>query len=174
MTATAEPSVTSSTPEAAVALTELIDRFASGPAVLDAALAGMTDAELARRPAPGEWTAREIVHHLADAEANAFVRLRQLLSRAPGYTVQVWDQDAWAAAPALAYDRPLESSLTLFGALRASSLELLQRLTPSDLELAGSHPEIDQPYSVGLWLRLVSDHPYDHADQIRRTRPGAA
>jgi hypothetical protein len=170
-----EPSITSSpAPEAVVALRGLIDRFASGPAVLAAALEGITAAELDHRPAPGEWTARENVHHLADAEANAFVRLRQLLSHAPDYTVQAWDQDAWAAAPALAYDRPLDSSLALFAALRASSLELLRRLIPDDLALAGTHPEIDRPYSVGLWLRLVADHPYDHADQIRRARATAS
>ena len=152
-------------------LHRLLAEYASGADAVAAALAGATDAELDRRPSPGAWTAREIVHHLVDSEANAYVRLRFLLT-SEDYTVQPWEQDDWVATPALGYDRPVGPALATFRALRDSSLELLRRLTPADLERAGTHPEFDEPYSIGLWLQLVAVHPHDHADQIRRARRG--
>ena len=46
----------------------LIERYRSGMADLEDALAGITASELDRPQASGEWTARQIVHHLADGE----------------------------------------------------------------------------------------------------------
>ena len=154
-------------------LATLVDRYAGGVPEVDRAILGITAEELDRRPAPGSWTAREIVHHLADSETNSYLRLRHLLSGID-YTVQPYDQDRWVVAPALAYDRPIDGSLAVLRAVRASSLELLRRLTPADLTLAGRHPEHDEPYSVGLWLQLYADHPHEHADQIDRARRGEA
>src|SRR5256885_1400656 len=48
-------------------------------AVVDA-LSGADDADLDRRPAAGEWTARQVVHHLADSEMTSAIRLRRLLA----------------------------------------------------------------------------------------------
>src|SRR4029079_16733269 len=63
--------------------TELLERYRSGAAAVDDALAGISDAELDRRPpGEGEWTAREIAHHLADSEAMGYIRLRRLLADA--------------------------------------------------------------------------------------------
>jgi hypothetical protein len=47
---------------------QLVERYKLGPDVVERALAGIIDAELDARPGDGEWTAREIVHHLADSE----------------------------------------------------------------------------------------------------------
>ena len=58
----------------------LIDQYCEGPGVVTAALAGATDEELDARPAPNEWSAREVVHHLADSEATSYIRIRKLLA----------------------------------------------------------------------------------------------
>ena len=47
---------------------ELIAQYRAGHAAVVAAVAGLTDAELDARPVEGEWTVREIAHHLADSE----------------------------------------------------------------------------------------------------------
>ena len=150
----------------------LIDQYADGYDELCAALAGHTDDELDRRPAPGAWTAREIVHHLADSETNSYVRLRKLLVEGDGYTVQPYDQDAYAAEPKLGYDRPITSSLAVLAAVRRSSTELLRALAPEAFELAGTHPEETGPYSVDTWLGIYAGHAHDHAEQIRRALRG--
>lgn len=59
---------------------ELIDCCAQGSDDVRAALAGLAADELDRRLAPGEWSPREIVHHLGDSETNSYIRLRRLLA----------------------------------------------------------------------------------------------
>ena len=59
----------------------LIERYRDGHRVVLEALAGATDAELDAAPAaPDEWTARQVVHHLADSEMMSALRLRRLIA----------------------------------------------------------------------------------------------
>ena len=109
----------------------LIDQYAAGPAEVRAALDGITTTELDTRPAAGAWTAREIVHHLADSETNSYVRLRRMLVD-DGTDIQVYDQERWAAEPRLGYDGPIELPLAVLEAVRASSAALLRRLHDAD------------------------------------------
>ena len=60
----------------------LIDQYRAGYAAVVDALAGADDAALDRRPGPGAWSAREIVHHLADSEMTSAIRLRRLIAGA--------------------------------------------------------------------------------------------
>ena len=71
----------------------------------------------------------------------------------------------------LHYDRSIERSLAVLAAVRESSLELLDSLTPDEWERAGRHSD-SGPYSVDEWLSIYAGHSHDHADQIRRARRG--
>ena len=147
----------------------LIDRYRTGTADVETALAGITDVELDRRPADsGSWTAREVAHHLADSESMAYIRLRRLLAE-DDPEIAGYDEPEWARR--LHYDRPIASSLALLGAVRAASLELLERLAEADWTRAGTHSD-SGPYGVETWLGIYAAHPHDHADQIRAARTG--
>lgn len=148
----------------------LLDRFRSGYAAVEAALVDVSPAELDRHPPEGEWSAREIVHHLADSEATAYVRLRKLIAE-DGTVIQGYDEPEFARR--LHYDRPIEPSLAVLRSVREASLQLLESLTPSEWERSGMHSE-SGPYSVDDWLRIYASHSHDHADQIRRARRGQA
>ena len=148
---------------------DLIERYRTGVASIEDALAGITDDELDRTP-PGGWSARMVVHHLADSETNAYVRLRKLLAEGDP-RIQGYDEAGFALV--LHYDRPIERSLDVVRAVRASSEELLDRLADADWSRAGTHSE-SGPYGVEDWLRIYADHAPDHADQIRRARLGQA
>ena len=116
---------------------------------------------------PEGWSARQVIHHVADSEAQSYARLRRLMAE-PEPIIQGYDEAAWACAPALGYtELPIENSLAVFAAVRASSLDIIRRLTPDDLERAGVHTE-SGPYSVRTWLATYSAHPAEHADQLRR------
>src|SRR5262245_39454695 len=52
---------------------KLLDQYKDGYRVVAEALVGAGDEELDGRPAPGKWSAREIVHHLADSEMTAAI-----------------------------------------------------------------------------------------------------
>ena len=144
----------------------LIDRYAQGPDAVLAALEGAGPHDLDARPAAGEWTAREIVHHLADSETISTIRLRRLLAE-DGPLILAYDQDEYARV--LRYDRPWERSYAVFAAVRAANVELLELLTDGEWARAGTHDE-DGAYSMDRWLELYAAHGHDHADQIREAR----
>jgi hypothetical protein len=145
----------------------LIDRYRTGAADVAAAVEGITDDELDRQPAdPGEWTARMVVHHLADSESMAYIRLRRLIAE-DDPLIHGYDEPEWARR--LHYDRPIAPSLAVVEAVRAASADLLDRLTEHEWRRVGTHTE-SGPYSVEAWLRIYAVHPTEHADQIRRAR----
>lgn len=148
---------------------ELIARYRAGAAEIDDALEGAGDAELDARPADGGWTPRMVVHHLADSETNSYLRVRRLLAEDDA-AIQGYDEETYARR--LHYDRPIDASLTVFHAVRASTAELLDRLAPEDWDRRGSHSE-SGAYSMDEWLRIYAAHAFDHADQIRRARASA-
>jgi hypothetical protein len=150
--------------------TELLDRFRTGYDDVVDALAGITSDELDRRPPGSDWTAREVVHHLADSEATAYVRLRRIIAE-DNATIVGYDEEEFARR--LHYDRPFEPSLAVLRAVRAASLQLLESLTEEEWQRSGTHTE-SGAYSVVDWLRIYAGHSHDHADQIRRARRGEA
>ncbi len=131
---------------------------------------GASDAELDARPAPGEWTAREVVHHLADSETMAHSRLRRVLAD-DDPVIHAYDENQFAAR--LHYDRPLGRSLETVRVVREASLELLELLDDDEWARTGTHTE-SGAYGVEAWLRIYAEHPFDHADQIRKARASAA
>lgn len=147
----------------------LIQEYKDGYQAVAEALAGVTDAELDARPAQGKWSAREIVHHLADSEMTAAVRLRTLLATLQPQIV-AYDQDEFARR--LYYDRPIEQSLDVLRAVRVSTAELLDRLTETEWLREGVHSESGR-YSVERWLELYAAHAVAHAQQIRIARNAA-
>ena len=146
----------------------LIDRYRTGIDEVQRAIAGSPPVELDRRPAVGEWSAREVVHHLADSETMSTIRLRRLLAEDQPI-IQAYDEAEFARR--LHYDRPVDESLAVFAAVRRSNLQLLDALTDDEWQRTGTHSE-EGPYSVEAWLRIYAAHGHDHADQIRRARAG--
>jgi hypothetical protein len=148
----------------------LIDQYEDGFRAVSAALEAITDAELEAREAPGEWSPREIVHHLADSEMTSAIRLRLLIAQdAP--TLLGYDQEAFVRN--LYPDRPIAPSLAAFEAARAATAPILSRLNEEQWRRAGTHSE-SGPYTVEDWLHTYGVHAHDHADQIRRARAAAA
>jgi len=147
----------------------LLERFRAGYADVEEALAGATDADLDREPPGGGWTARMVVHHLADSEATAYVRLRRLIAEDEP-VILGYDEPEYARR--LHYDRPIATSLAVLRAVRAASLELLESLTPAEWMRTGTHAE-SGPYSVERWLAIYAAHAHDHAAQIREARGSA-
>ena len=148
----------------------LIDQYKAGYAEIVKALDGADDAALDRRPGPGSWSAREIVHHLADSEMTSAIRLRRLLAE-DNPTIAGYDQEEFARR--LHYDRPIASSLEAFRWARVSTAEILDQLGAADWARAGTHSE-SGPYSVTRWLEIYAEHAHQHAGQIRRARAETA
>ncbi len=141
----------------------LLARYRAGYEHLVAAVAEAEPDRLDARPPDGGWTPRQVVHHMADSEMTAAIRLRRLLAEDVPIIVG-YDEAEFARR--LRYDRPVQTSLLAVRGARESSYEILQLLTEADWQRAGQHTESGD-YSVTTWLHVYAQHPYDHAAQIR-------
>jgi len=148
---------------------ELIARYRDGYREVAAALEGATEQDLDARPGPDKWTAREIVHHLADSEMTSAIRLRRLVAE-ENAAIHAYDEKAFARR--LHYERPIASSLLAFQAARRCTADLLDRMTDADFAKTGTHPEHGR-YGVDRWLEIYAEHAHKHANQIRRARASA-
>ncbi|PZA06613.1 MULTISPECIES: DinB family protein [unclassified Meiothermus] len=117
-----------------------------------------------RSYAPGKWTAREILCHLADTELAMGFRFRQTLAQ-DNHTVQPFDQDAWAVRYG---GLPMGLAYETFKALRAWNLALLRGLSEEDLERTYYHPEREEWESLRMLLRFVAGHDLNHLGQLER------
>jgi len=153
----------------------LVEQYTAGAARLRAAFAAVPPEARHWRPAPGEWSAHEVVCHTADSETNAYARIRFLVAQ-DDPILQGYDQEHWVTA--LDYpSQSAESALAAVEAVRGHTTALIRRLPESAWRRAGTHSE-SGPYSGDDWLRTYSAHLEDHARQIeenvasfRRPRP---
>jgi hypothetical protein len=130
---------------------------------LKAALAKVPAEARQWRPAPGEWSAHEVVCHCADSETNAAARIRYLLVEKDPVIVG-YDQAAWAVA--LDYHaHPLEPALATVAAVRGNTAVLLRRLADAAWLREGRHTESGR-YTADDWLRTYAEHLEIHARQI--------
>ena len=150
-----------------MSLRELCQHYAEATAIYLAA----TDVALAHldridRHDSEHWSARQVIHHMADSETQSGIRLRRLLAEPRGCDIQGYDEDAWARVPSLGYESlPIEPSIEVVRAVRATSLAIAERLEPSDLERYGVHSESGR-YDVAQWFDVYSNHPRFHAQQL--------
>src|SRR3982750_1221875 len=119
--------------------TSLITQYAAGPARLKAALDLVPAAALQWRPAPGEWSAHEVIIHCADSEAISVGRIRYLLAERG---VQIVGDDGAAGAIRFYYHQlPLEPALATIAAVRANTVPMIERLSEDAWASAGEHTE---------------------------------
>src|SRR6476661_8237672 len=95
------------------------------------------DDHFERTYAPGKWSARRILIHLAQTELALTTRARFALS-APNYVSQAFDQDQW-----MPLDDSAEARVALDGylSLRRFNLAMWRKLTPEQRERPFTHPE---------------------------------
>lgn len=144
---------------------KLIQRYRDGYSVVKEALSGITQDEL-DRSASGEWTPRQIAHHLADSEMMAALRIRRLLSEDES-VIHGYDEAAFARK--LTSDRPIGPSIEAMRWARETTAQLIERMTEDDWTKVGTHTE-SGPYSAEDWLTIYAAHAHDHAGQIKRSR----
>ncbi len=148
-------------------ISELLERFRRGPDLVATVITGAAGAELDYDPAPGKWTVRQILAHLADAEIVAGDRFRRVIAE-DNPTLIAYDQDAWARN--LNYGRrKISESLDLFRRLRAENYELLKGLPESAFERAGTHSERGRITLRDL-LEMYAEHAESHARQLQAVR----
>ncbi len=148
--------------------------YSKGGDDLEAALAGLTEADLDLTRAPEEWSIRQIVHHLAEVDAMFLMIFESALAQ-PGITFirNTYDQAHWAER--LAYkEREIEPSLALIKATRRHVARLLQHIPDHWdrfvlLKFASDEGE-GYKMTVGQQLNEMNWHQAEHCAEIYETR----
>jgi hypothetical protein len=145
----------------------LLERFRRGPELLAVVLTGVFGEEEDFTPAPGKWSPRQIMAHLADSELVCAHRCRQIAAE-DNPTLIAFDQELWARNLNYAVRKP-KQSLESFRRLRAENHELLIGLPVSAFERAGNHTEAGR-MTLGALVERNVQHTESHARQLQALR----
>ena len=138
-----------------------LEVIAATPAELRALVDALGSKRIEQPRAPGKWSAREIVCHLADCEVAFAFRLRQTLAE-ERHVMQPFDQEEWAKRYA---GYSVESALATFSALRQWNLALVRSLDAADLAKPVNHPERGD-MTLQTIVETMGGHDRNHLQQV--------
>ena len=144
---------------------DMLERYANGARLLHEVWDRVPDEARHWRPAPGKWSAHEVICHCADSEMNAAARIRYLLCEKEP-VILGYDQDCWSRV--LDYEHhPVEPAFAVVDAVRANTTAMLAHLEDSIWERQGRHTDSGE-FSAEDWLRIYAGHLEVHTRQIER------
>ena len=155
------PAATS--PDICAAHIETLSLF---PERLRAAVNGLSDAQLDTPYRDGGWTVRQVVHHLADSHANAFLRFKLALTE-DWPAIKTYDEAAWARLPDSRL--PIDGSLVFIDALHARWVALLHSMPEEDFRRGFNHPAMGRQ-ELATALALYEWHSRHHTAHITNLR----
>jgi hypothetical protein len=117
--------------------------------------------------APGKWSIRQLVAHLADTELVFASRFRQIIAEDTP-PIMAFNQDQWATNLDYARRKPKQSLETL-RRLRAENYELLKELPAAAFDRTGNHSK-DGPIAMHTLLERLTNHVEKHAQQMQAIR----
>jgi len=147
------------TPERRASLVAAIGSF---PAELDAAIAALPKGAWDRPYREGGWTARQVVHHLADSHMNAFMRFRWALTEdAPA--IKPYDEVRWAQLADSSLDPAL--SVQILNGLHGRFHRMLLSMTAADFARTATHPD-HGPVTADWLLQMYAWHGRHHIGHL--------
>ena len=149
------------------ALRQQLDAFIAGPSLLRQALNGLDPGALNRRPPGDDWSIRDVVIHLSDAELLGAVRIRLALAE-EGARLPVYEQDLWKRRLQYLWRDP-ELALSLFQQTRYSTAEILEQCGAEAWHRTAIHPERG-PLTVADLVEIYAEHVAGHLEQIASAR----
>jgi hypothetical protein len=135
------------------------------PGSVASLLEAIGSANASKGPAPGKWSAAEIVSHLADCELAFGFRLRQTLAE-DNHTIQPFDQDKWATGSNYSAIGAGQA-LAAFTALRNWNLQLIERSLPGAANRRATHPERGA-MTFQTIVETMAGHDLNHLAQLAR------
>ena len=141
-----------------------INDIAAAPAMIAALANDITAAQWRTPYRDGGWTAAQVVHHMVDSHANAYIRTRFALAE-EHFTVKPYDENRWAQFPD-AMDADVTPSIDILTGLHARWASLLRTLGPDDFARQLLHPERG-PMTIDTLVQLYAWHGKHHAGHLQ-------
>jgi hypothetical protein len=137
------------------------------PAAMRRAVSGLGAEQLDTPYRPGGWTVRQVIHHVPDSHANAYVRLKLALTEAAP-TIKPYDEAAWANLEDTK-STPIETSLVMLEVIHERFVRLLAAMSPADFARAYNHPETGL-HSLDYLTAMYAWHGPHHVAHVTRLR----
>jgi hypothetical protein len=142
-----------------------LESFGRAPDLLSVALRPFPKKMWIYRPSPDRWSIHEIILHLADSEANAYIRCRRLIAE-PGSSVLKFDPARWAGTLGY-FHQSTREALEIIRRLRKATYQLLLALPDSVWEHTVNHPT-DGRLSLASWFEVQERHIPHHIEQMKQ------
>ena len=113
----------------------------------------------------GGWTARQVVHHLADSHMNAFIRFRLALTE-DRPTVKPYNEAEWSKLPDAQLDPQI--SVQILDGLHQRWHRMIETLGEKEFTRGAVHPDVG-PITVDWLLQLYAWHGRHHIGHIKLT-----
>jgi DinB superfamily len=141
------------------------------PGRLREAVAGLSETQLDTPYRDGGWTVRQVVHHVADSHANAYIRVKLALTE-DWPTIKPYDEAAWAEL-ADARTLPVEFSLEMLAVMHARWICVLEAMSEADFRRGYVHPGMKRDggrQSLDEVIAMYAWHSRHHTAHILNLR----
>ncbi len=143
---------------------EFIARMESLPARFEAVAKALSVKQLETPYRDGGWTARQVIHHIADSHMNAYIRFKWTLTEDTPI-IKAYDEKLWAQTPEVASDPQI--SIALLKALHVKWTTLLKALKPEDLMREYIHPETKKHNRLDRIVAMYAWHGDHHLGHLK-------
>jgi hypothetical protein len=144
---------------------DALEALSDTPGQIRSLVERWSDADFERSYAPGKWSIRKVLIHLAQTELALPTRVRFALSQ-QGYTAQAFSQDDWLPLDEKADAR---TALDTYTALRRFNVAMFRSLTSAQRDRTFTHPEYGQ-LTVWWVANQLAGHDIHHLKQIELVR----
>lgn len=141
-----------------------LHRIEGLPALIVNEIKDFTPQQLDTPYREGGWTARQVLHHLADSHMNAYIRFKWTLTEETPL-IKAYDEKAWAETPEISLDPVI--SVELLKALHTKWVALLKLLSPGALKKTFIHPETKKSLSLEHMMALYAWHGEHHLHHLK-------
>jgi uncharacterized damage-inducible protein DinB len=150
---------------------EIIERVSSLPERVAAEIEGLSEDELRRRPAEGDWSLKEVCGHLRD-DSEVWRRRLNLMITETDPVLPAYDQEAMVRQGAY-QEADIAKVLGDFKRLRLEMVDSLTGLAPEGWQRPGQHPDWGR-LTIRQGMEMMIRHTEGHLEQVRELRAKAA
>jgi hypothetical protein len=137
------------------------------PAQLETMVSSLTERQLTAMPLPDQWSVAQIIHHLADAHMNSYIRTKRILAE-DSPEQRPFSQETWVDM-ADEIDAPVTTSLMILQGVHLRWVALFESLAEADWQKTGRFRSDGSNMTIDYLLNSYANHSQNHLAQIKQT-----
>lgn len=145
-------------------LDEFLQNLGDFPEELVTVTSDISEEQLSTAYRPGGWTARQVIHHVADSHMNMLVRLKWTQTEETPH-IKAYFEDRWAKEAD--YQLPIDVSVNMIKSIHAKVVALLSSYTDDELNKQYFHPESKKLWNIKTVMALYAWHGQHHLAHIK-------